>query len=277
MSPEEQAEMDTDGDTLVDWEEILWGTDPYKADSDGDGVTDDKEVLEKSKEDTAGSGLLALQVAGNSEENTSSVSSGELTLTDIASRELFSSYMSKLKTGDQPTLAEQDAMTTGAINSMKPFIEVPKYSASEALLVPSTQENRVLYFTEIRTLINDMITGATDGSKLLLDLAQDGDRKQTIENIKVTTTHYKKVIEQMKNISVPEDALGVHTSVVSSLELYTYNLEGFQYFESDPMRAAISLQTVVMARTRVEYAGSELNAYAKKYELLYENADESAI
>jgi hypothetical protein len=41
--------IDTDQDGLKDWEEVLWGTDPSKADSDGDGVGD-KEFVSKQQE-----------------------------------------------------------------------------------------------------------------------------------------------------------------------------------------------------------------------------------
>lgn len=36
--------QDTDEDGLLDWEESLWGTDPYNADTDGDGIKDGEEV-----------------------------------------------------------------------------------------------------------------------------------------------------------------------------------------------------------------------------------------
>lgn len=43
-SPETLYRRDTDGDTLPDWEEALWGTDAANADTDRDGVLDNEEV-----------------------------------------------------------------------------------------------------------------------------------------------------------------------------------------------------------------------------------------
>lgn len=37
---------DSDGDGLMDWEELLWGTDPHNPDTDGDGISDGDEVSE---------------------------------------------------------------------------------------------------------------------------------------------------------------------------------------------------------------------------------------
>lgn len=39
--------QDTDGDTIPDWEEPLWGTDPNNADTNGDGITDGDEIKKK--------------------------------------------------------------------------------------------------------------------------------------------------------------------------------------------------------------------------------------
>lgn len=43
--PKTFAEDDKDSDGLMDWEEILWRTDPNNPDTDGDGTSDGEEVL----------------------------------------------------------------------------------------------------------------------------------------------------------------------------------------------------------------------------------------
>lgn len=40
----EKFYLDSDGDGLYDWEEVLWGTDPNDPDTDGDGTPDGEEV-----------------------------------------------------------------------------------------------------------------------------------------------------------------------------------------------------------------------------------------
>lgn len=40
----ENSNIDSDGDGLLDWEEGLWGTDPFNPDTDGDGAVDGDEV-----------------------------------------------------------------------------------------------------------------------------------------------------------------------------------------------------------------------------------------
>jgi hypothetical protein len=44
--PQEEAPVDTDGDGLLDSEELSYGTNPLTADTDGDGLSDGEEVME---------------------------------------------------------------------------------------------------------------------------------------------------------------------------------------------------------------------------------------
>jgi hypothetical protein len=41
---------DSDGDGVYDWEETLWGTDPNKKDTNGDGMSDGAEIKAKKKD-----------------------------------------------------------------------------------------------------------------------------------------------------------------------------------------------------------------------------------
>src|SRR6476620_135431 len=43
------VEKDTDGDTIPDWEEVLWGTDPSKKDTNDDGIPDNVEIEKKKQ------------------------------------------------------------------------------------------------------------------------------------------------------------------------------------------------------------------------------------
>ena len=44
MESTNKLDVDTDGDGLKDWEELLWKTDSNKIDTDGDGTNDNEEI-----------------------------------------------------------------------------------------------------------------------------------------------------------------------------------------------------------------------------------------
>ena len=76
---------DTDLDGVLDWEEGLWGTDPAKKDTNGDGITDNVEIKN-------------LKVAqGKTTETTEDIAN--LTQTDKFSRELFSTVVALNQAG----------------------------------------------------------------------------------------------------------------------------------------------------------------------------------
>ena len=51
---EQAAQSDSDGDGVPDWEELLWNTDPFSKDTDGNGITDDREIRQQRAEQEAG-------------------------------------------------------------------------------------------------------------------------------------------------------------------------------------------------------------------------------
>lgn len=56
LSFDELLTLDSDGDGLYDWEEILWGMDPFNPDTTGNGILDGQEVAARRKELQAQSG-----------------------------------------------------------------------------------------------------------------------------------------------------------------------------------------------------------------------------
>ncbi len=96
------ADIDSDGDGLYDWEELLWGTNPHKQDSRGDGVSDAEYV----------SRLKAERLRTASLPNTPSrlaTNTGEL------GKSLFADYMLSRQGGMTP--AEMDATVAGILDN----------------------------------------------------------------------------------------------------------------------------------------------------------------
>ena len=44
LSGDSSGNYDSDGDGLTNWQEYVYGTDPYNADTDGDGISDGEAV-----------------------------------------------------------------------------------------------------------------------------------------------------------------------------------------------------------------------------------------
>lgn len=87
--------QDTDGDTIPDWEEPLWGTDPNNPDTNGDGVSDKDEVAQKK---------TALQSSQNTQ--------AEYNETELLSQELFTIINSLSASGSLTDEAMQNIATS---------------------------------------------------------------------------------------------------------------------------------------------------------------------
>jgi hypothetical protein len=70
--PSLATSADTDGDTLLDWEESLRGTNPREADTDGDGTSDGAEVAAGRDPKVAGPNDSVTEVASSTDAAASS-------------------------------------------------------------------------------------------------------------------------------------------------------------------------------------------------------------
>ncbi len=234
----ETAQKDTDGDGLSDWEEVLWSTDPTKTDSDGDGVNDYDSVYR-------------LKGAIQEDDTTLTVEDDtSLNLTEVASRDLITSYMKTLQTGQNPTLEEQDAIASNALETIAPLFPRSTFSKNDLTAVSATEENKQQYSTSMEKIVTGISTKVSNETIPLYNLAY-GNRGEAIEELGKVVKEYTIYIEQLKKLPIPEDALDMHTNLIVTLENYMFTLDGFTYFEKDPMRSAISINTIQEALNTV--------------------------
>lgn len=246
------SEKDTDGDGLADWEEILWSTDPNNADTDGDGIRD--------KEDAHAEMERALK---KSEEIALQVSSGEtlLTLTETASREMFGSYMYSLQSGKDITIEDQEKMVDGAIASVVPLLIPTKHTTDDFVTVPSTLPNKKVYMESVGKVLERMVPSFKEEPELLSRLAQPENRADTIEALTNLVKEFDNFLNDLKKISVPTDAIPTHIELVNAIEAYVSGLNNFTYYETDPLRSAVSINTFGTVRTNLENALVSFHTY----------------
>lgn len=134
-SAEDITTQDSDGDGVRDWEEFLWNLDPHKRDTNGNGVTDDKELETKK---------AALQ--GDSLTSTSTASS---TFTDSFSREFFVAF-SALKQSGSLTKSNIDKISKQSLEALTQTKIEEKYSKPDIIIANSTPESKTKYKNAIK-------------------------------------------------------------------------------------------------------------------------------
>jgi len=244
-------EKDSDGDGLADWEEIRWSTDPHNADTDGNGVGDKEQTSSQDRFTVMDASPLSLEVSTRKEP---------LTMTEVASRELFGSYMYSLKSGKTLSTADQEAIVDDALHAVVPMIQFSTFTQDDVQKVDSTLENKKRYVDDLQKTLKD-ISDIQNEALALYKISQNETREEGIGEIKKSVDGYRAYVEQLKNMTVPIDAVSIHTEFLTSLENYIFALENFIYFEKDPIRSAVSINTMLPLFSQVNNSVADLTGY----------------
>jgi hypothetical protein len=212
---------DTDGDTIPDWEENLWGTDPTK-----------KETTPGIPDTTVISKLKASQEPNLENEK-------NLTETDKFSRELFSAIASLTQTG---TLDQATADKIGA-------------SLSEKIQNPA--QKKVYTLADIKVIQDDSLSAVKKYNDTLDNIIEKkypikGNVVEILARFLVDENNVdpsvlaelgpiieqrNKIISAILSTEVPKSLSFLHLGLINALEKYSESLSAIKLFDTDPIIA----------------------------------------
>ena len=238
---------DTDLDGIPDWEENLWGTDPAKDDTDGDGVKDDVAIAE-----------LRVQNGGSAEAPKDEV----LTETDKFSRELFS--------------------TVATLNQAGPVDEstIQKLSESLAEQIKNPKVKKVFLLSEIKTKADNSADsfglyieqiGAiykkypAEGNviSILEEFGTDGENPnvEALEKLDPIIKHSELTLAELAKMQVPSELAVLHLDLLNSLQRLMENIADLQFFETDTI---VAMSAMSKYEENVEILESVKNQLGQK-------------
>jgi len=216
---------DTDKDGVLDWEESLWGTDPTKADTDGDGVGDAEEISRWKLESGMGNGL------GNG--------AGEnLTETDRLSRELFSTVvaLNQIGTINQETADKIGDSLVSQIQNSTPkkvflFTDIKIGQNNSATVVQS-------YLNKIGDM-NKKHPSNGDVIEILAEFIKDEENPDVGALVKLgpIVKRINAMINELQQIEAPSELAQIHLDLINALERVMENVSDIQFFETDTVLA----------------------------------------
>lgn len=140
--------VDTDGDGLKDWEEVLWGTDPEKSDTNGNGIKDAQEVEVLKRSQT----LKQAPTASNAFKNSNTAPTQAPTLTDKMAQEMFAKYINLKQTGAVIDDTTVNQIAQGVLkNNDNLEIKLQKFTAINLPNIATTEDS-----TTIKTYGNEV-------------------------------------------------------------------------------------------------------------------------
>lgn len=217
---EQVTEKDSDGDGLLDWEETLWGTDPFVVDTDGDGILDGEFVANRKKDKTP-------------EEI---IDFEDLSFTSQFSRTFFAEYLRYQNDGEL-TESEKDILISRLANSAS--VELPKnFAPGKVETVTLTDSTLANYFTTLAILVQEATpSDVTESELTLLEEGLEEGSAQKLSSIKKVADGYSNLSLSLENVSVPESLREQHADLITATARLGVIIEGFSRALDDAVYA----------------------------------------
>ncbi len=235
---------DTDKDGVYDWEEGLWGTDPFNKDTDSDGVTDGEEIG-SNKEEIREKNNLGGEVTA----------SEDLNQTEIFARQLFSAASLAGQQGglSQESMEAFSKSFGGAISDSK--IKDP-FTLSDLKL---TAVSPVDYKTSLGEAFDPYLQAGINPLNVIYrfsngDTAVSGDIDQLSEI-------YNGISNSLLAIPTPHNAAGIQLSLINTTAKLSLAFINMKHIEDDPILAVVGFYQYQEYSVELENTLEKLKSY----------------
>ncbi|MEK7588535.1 MAG: hypothetical protein AAB438_01820 [Patescibacteria group bacterium] len=220
----ELIQNDTDGDTIPDWEEALWGTNKYKK-STFDGIEDNLYIENKKKD---------LDIEQERGDKT-------LTETDKFARQFFSAYAALKTSGEIDDQTINSFSNALGQNMTNPNIQ-NRYTEKDIKVsaLEDTEDARIDYYITLKKLFE---TYSAKGLGDELDIVNNdltvysSTNKNTGQNqeLLIIAQAYKDFAEKVIKVSVPESLAVHHLKIANSANNTGISVENMTKIINDPL------------------------------------------
>jgi hypothetical protein len=247
----EYAGKDSDTDGLPDWQESLYGTDPYNPESFQAGIKDGEAVAQ---------GLIEPRVTVRPEDQPVDPSSipgtvaAPSSLTDQFSQNLLRQYL--LSRGENPPTPEEvTAFVTDALSDLAQTSQRPD-TFTNADVVPSPEAGTLGLTNYVARAENALATENIRPAKNELFYFSDAVKGDSgaLSKIEQISDAYEASSEVLMQISVPEEARRAHLSIANALAGMSAVTADLASLESDPLRALVGLASYDRQATELAQA-----------------------
>lgn len=214
MTLNELVQKDTDSDGSPDWEEGLFGTDPYKSISNTEGVLDGL-YIEKQKSAQGGS-------------------SEKLTESQKVAQDFFIAVEALRQSGNLTPTALYNI--TSSISSEMLQQELPEtFSFTEVKTTPDTAENRKTYKNEFKNAHAKAVKkGLGKELGIFIQAMGEGNIAQ-LEKMTTYSDIYKNLASDLKKIKSPDEFSTNHYLLINHYERISKSLDMIKESFNDPI------------------------------------------
>jgi hypothetical protein len=261
------AAKDSDNDTLPDWQEALYGTDPNNPHSVNATVLDGEAVAQ---------GLVQpkFATATSTSVDTASIpgsETGPQTVTDQFARALFAQYLSQ-RGNTQPTPEEIATFVEQGVVSLR--TGNPSSATYTQVRTGATGPEALRGYAASTEQVfqQNSVTISKSEVDYLADAIERND-KTALTHIREIGTMYGAIGKAYMAISVPPEVRGPHLSLANALAAVSTDIADMATMQSDPLRCYLGLANYQNDVPKLQAAFASLNAvYAAEQVIIPEGA-----
>jgi len=229
-------ESDSDSDSLKDWEEALWKTDPEVADTDKDGTSDGEEV--KVGRDPRVGGpkdeltrtIVPKKAVALPEENISSNA--------LFAREFFAKYIELKQQGLGKNPEAEALLIDDLMGSAAGLISSPKvFKLTDIKVIPDSDMVFRTYGNAMGNIIAKNSNPASVHELAILEEVTISANRKTLEKLDDIIAAYAYNINEFRNVAVPQSMLDVHLSLLNNTSALLKHIENFRFLFENPIAA----------------------------------------
>lgn len=227
------AARDTDADGLPDWQESLYGTDPSKTDSDGDGITDGEAARQ---------GLLVTQrlvtdtAAGAGTQTAPEGSATPGSLTDEFSKAFFEAYLLAWNGTPLSEEAQQSLLNSLLVDFSKRAQELLVSSYTDRDIRISSDVTATAYANRLERLINENEVPKGEGDPIALASSFIDNEDDSVQpKIARLARFYRNVADGLIAMEAPASLRAEHLALARAFDTSARSITAIDNYKKDPL------------------------------------------
>lgn len=267
-SPSAAGDVDTDGDSLSDWKEALYGSDIKNRDTDGDGTGDGDEIRIDRNPAVPNTAKPGSTPNDYLPKLAPEPPSGTSTSVADVKRAFFEKYLSEEARGIR------ESTFRDIVNKVDPQKFAPAYDIAE-LNISSDNSNTSVktYVNAFGEIINKYLTFRMPESEdTLISLAVSG-KADAAEDLKLIAVNYRNFSNDLYKLTVPSSIAKAHLLIVNGYRGMSDGLFALANTAKDPINGTAGYQAHTKYRLDVTSGYAMIVAYVGKNQITFTSTE----
>lgn len=221
---------DSDGDSLKDWEETLWKTDPQNPDSDGDGTYDGEEVRlgRDPMKPSPGDDLKKTDIKKEGPANS---------FTDSLLKDTLASYNLVRQPGVSNTELSKK-INSDLEQKIRAKIYNPDtriYEIKDIIITENNNENSIREYKKQLREMGKKYEDTYENEITVVNNTLITENSQELEKLNAAISTYKNMIKDLLTITTPSNLAQTHLNIINTYSALIDSVEKMKEILKDPI------------------------------------------